>query len=76
MKKKKTPDVKTISVGDIIWVDGPDELIEVVHCDAATAKVRYWSHKFPKEMFTRKCRIADAWIIFKHGITLTDVRVK
>lgn len=60
--------MKTIYTGDIIFVGAPFyELIEVREIIKEKAQILYWSDKYPREVETRRCRMADAWVIFKLG---------
>lgn len=72
-----------IRTGDIIWMDAANELIEIVGCLPESGEVHYWTSKFPKQVETRKCKGASAWIIFRHGLkvgstqpTTNDFRAK
>jgi hypothetical protein len=61
--------MKSIKAGDVLWMDKFGELINVVFCaDRPTPLIYYWSDAYPEEAGTKKCRYADAWIIFKYGV--------
>lgn len=65
MKKQKI-----ISVGDIMWVEFAGELIEVLQIDKEKAQIGYWSSAYPEDFNTNKCRMCDAFILFKSAIKL------
>lgn len=60
-----------ISVGDIIYMSRFEELIEILQCFKSTpnkgAQVAYYSDRYPNDVGTENCRVADAWIIFDYG---------
>lgn len=58
---------KQISIGDIMYIDKYNELIEILGWSEVYIYINYWSSAYPKEVGTKKCRKAASWIIFKYA---------
>lgn len=64
--------MKSIKMGDVIYMDRSDELIQVVSAQIEPCLIYYWSSAYPKEIGTKRCRTSDAWIIFEYGMKVGD----
>ncbi len=58
-------DKKTISVGDIMWVEPVEQLIEIIQLGRPDEMIAYWHCK--SQVGTKKCKTATPWVLFRHA---------
>lgn len=66
----------SIRIGDLIYMEKFDETLEIVGISSEPDEqpvIYYWGSKYPKEVGTKKCRCAAAWILFKYGHKIGEV---
>lgn len=59
-----------LKVGDIVWIEPLNQLVEILGCLPNEGKIHYWTSANPGQAETRRCSEMSAWIAFRHGVKL------